>query len=112
MCEKILVVDDEPLVLMTIERALSKVGYEVRVAEDAGGFLDALRAEGAPLLIMDLHLGGTDMEALVEEAMRICPGSEILFVSGSVPEHPGNFLEKPFRIDDLRQKVRAILNAR
>jgi two-component system nitrogen regulation response regulator NtrX len=111
MGEKILVLDDEPLVLMTVERALGKVGYEVRVAGDAGGFLDALRAEKAALLIMDLHLGGTDMEALIEQAMRISPGSQILFMSGSAPERPGNFLEKPFRIDDLRQKVRTMLDA-
>jgi hypothetical protein len=35
----------------------------------------------------------------------------VLIISGGVPEYEtGHFLEKPFKIDELRQKVREILD--
>jgi DNA-binding NtrC family response regulator len=112
MNEKILAIDDEPLVLSTIEKALSKVGYDVRATSDEEGFIQALTSESFPLLIMDLHLGeGTDTMALMEKARAISPHSKILLVSGSEPAVEGeHFLEKPFRINDLRQMVRDILD--
>ncbi|GAB4388504.1 MAG: hypothetical protein Kow0025_08210 [Thermodesulfovibrionales bacterium] len=113
MGEKILVLDDEPLVLSTVQRALGKVGYQVTATGDPAVFLDALSAGDSPLLIMDLHVEGADVRALAEEAMRLSPRSKILFISGSVPEgaEDGHFLEKPFRIEELRQKVRGLLDA-
>jgi DNA-binding response OmpR family regulator len=93
MKEKILVIDDEPLILTTIDRALSKKGYEVIITSDADSFFEALDNSKADLLIMDLHLGG------------------VLIISGGVPAYEtGHFLEKPFKIDELRQKVREILD--
>lgn len=112
MNEKILALDDEPLVLSTIERALSKVGYSVRTASNENGFFEALRAGSFPLLIMDAHLGGdTDVASLMAEARKISPGSKILLVSGSKPAMEGeHFLEKPFTLEELRKKVREILD--
>jgi two-component system cell cycle sensor histidine kinase/response regulator CckA len=112
MNEKILALDDEPLVLSTIEKALSRVGYAVRTASDEKGFVEALRAGSFPLLIMDAHLGGdTEIAALIAEARKVSPGSKILLVSGSKPAIEGeHFLEKPFTIEELRKKVREILD--
>lgn len=112
MPEKILVLDDEPLVLSTIEKALSKVGYEVRGTCTAEDFLEALKAERAPLLIMDIHLeDGAESTGLMAKAREVSPHSRILVISGSDAAYQGkHFLEKPFRIDELRQKVREILD--
>lgn len=110
MKEKILVVDDEPLILNTINRALTKNNYRVRITEDAESFLAELNREPADLLIMDINLGGISSESLVENINDIAPGSSILFISGVMPEaEVEHFLEKPFDIDTLRQKVRQIL---
>jgi DNA-binding response OmpR family regulator len=112
MNEKILAVDDEPLVLSTIEKALSKAGYRVRAASDEKSFIEALRAGSFPLIIMDAHLGGdTDIAALMAEARKVSPGSKILLISGSQPAIEGeHFLEKPFTIEELRKRVREILD--
>jgi DNA-binding response OmpR family regulator len=110
---KILVVDDEPLILKTIERALGKKGYEVRVTPDARSFLDALREDSADLLIMDLNLGELDSRSLLGSIREISPGSRILTISGVLQDDMRgglHFLEKPFRIEELRDKVREILN--
>ena len=111
MKEKILVVDDEPLILNTISRALSKRGYSVRTAPDAESFLDELKHEPADLLIMDINLGKQSSETLVGRIRQLSPQAKMLFISGVTPESSiAHFLEKPFDIEALREKVREILD--
>lgn len=111
MNEKILVIDDEPLVLSTIKKALDRVGYSVTTTSDIDIFFEILSKEKAPLLIMDLHLGGIKAEDLLRKAKEISPDSRTLLISGSVAGLPErHFLPKPFKIEDLRLKVREILD--
>ncbi len=111
MQEKILVIDDEPLILSSIERALVKVGYGVVTATDMKGFKNALTSQRFDLIIMDLHMKDTDTNELVREARRFMPSVKFLTISGSVPvQNSKHFLQKPFKIDVLREKVREILD--
>ena len=110
MNEKILVVDDEPLILTTIERTLSKKGYHVRTTPDAETFLSELKREDADLLIMDVNIAGVSSESLVDRIRQISPASQMLFISGVTPKaRVDHFLEKPFDIEVLRENVRSIL---
>jgi DNA-binding response OmpR family regulator len=110
MGKKILVVDDEPLIRSTIDRALSKVGYEVTTTPDAESFLDVLTIQDADLLIIDIHLGSYSNEELLKKAGEISPRSKVLLISGSfLRAEDDNFLEKPFKLDELRAKVKEIL---
>jgi len=113
MNERVLVVDDEPLILSTIDRALGKSGYIVKTTSSADEFLGALSSGTFDLLIMDLHLGGVRPDVLFEKAKGLAPGAQVLVISGSVDGLSGKcFLQKPFRVDELRQKVRALLDKR
>jgi DNA-binding response OmpR family regulator len=110
MAPKILVIDDEPLILMTIEKALVKSGYDVTTTSDPGEFVNALSSEGADLLIVDLHLGGIDTDALIAKATGMAPEAKLLIVSGSVADIKWeNYLQKPFKISELRGKVEELL---
>ena len=111
MNEKILVVDDEPLILNTITRTLMRRGYKVRTSPDAASFLKELERETADLLIMDINLGKLSSQTLVDRIKELAPDAKMLFISGVTPEaNVENFLEKPFDIEDLRNKVRKILD--
>ncbi len=111
MNEKILIIDDEPLILVSIERALAKVGYEVSTAMDKKSFSDALKDHKFNLIIMDVHLKGIGVDELVDEAKKAVPNAKILTISGSItPPDSKYFLQKPFKIDVLREKVREILD--
>ncbi len=110
MNKKILVVDDEPLVLSTIERALSKAGYEVTAVKDGDSCLEALSSNSFGLIIMDLHIPGSSAMQLAESARARCPGAKFLFISGGqAPENVVPYIQKPFRIGDMRELVRTIL---
>ena len=113
MSRKILVVDDEPLILKTIERALTKIGYEVGCTADLQSFIAALISYDPPpdMLIMDLNLGSINSDDFIDKIRELAPSSRILFISGAFPElfEDREFLEKPFRIDELRDKVKKML---
>jgi len=112
MKEKILVVDDEPLILNTINRTLIKKGYKVRTSPDAKSFIKELERETADLLIMDINLGQTSSRSLVNRIREIAPQAKLLFISGGAPEADvEHFLEKPFDIEELRLIVRKILDS-
>ena len=53
---KILVVDDEPLILNLLGDAFSKVGYSVYLASNGDEALGILREESIPFMIIDLGL--------------------------------------------------------
>ncbi len=110
MNKKILVLDDEPLVLAAIDRALSKVGYEVKAVHDSASCLEALSLNSFGLIIMDLHIPGCSAAELAEIAKARCPEAKFLFISGGhAPEEAVPYIQKPFRINDIRKLVGSIL---
>jgi len=50
---KILVVDDEPFILMMIEDKLKKAGYTVLTSRKSNGIVDVIRIEKPDLIILD-----------------------------------------------------------
>ena len=111
MKEKILVLDDEPLILKTIERALVKTGYAVRVAGEAAEFMRLLAEETADLLLMDINLEGGRSDALTGRISKMAPKAKVIFMSGLIPVRDDIlFLEKPFTIEDLRKLIRDVLD--
>ncbi|MDA8092180.1 MAG: response regulator [Nitrospiraceae bacterium] len=110
MNKKILVVDDEPLVLDAIGRALSKEGYEVMTVQDGNSCLEALSFSEFGLIIMDLHIPGISTGALAGAARARCPETKFLFISGGqAPDEATPYIQKPFRISDIRKLVGSIL---
>ena len=111
MKEKILVLDDEPLILKTIQRALLKTGYDVRIACEAEEFMRLLDEEPADLLLMDINLEGGRSDALIGRISKIAPKARVIFMSGLIPVRDDiYFLEKPFTIEDLRTLIRDVLD--
>ena len=110
MSKRILVVDDEAVILNAINRALSKVGYDITAVRDGGSCMEALSMGDYGLIIMDLHLPGSSTDELAAHALARCPDIKFLYISGgygrkdSVP-----FIQKPFRINDIRDIVRTII---
>ncbi len=111
MDEKILVLDDEPLILKTIERALAKSGYAVRVAREADEFMRLLKEDPADLLLLDINLEGGRSDDLAGSIREVAPKAKVIFMSGLIPLRDDIFfLEKPFTIEDLRKLIRDVLD--
>lgn len=114
--ETILLVEDEGRVRATTALMLRSLGYAVLEASDAQGALRLAEASPSPidLLLTDVIMPGRDGREAADELRRRCPGLKVLFQSGygdeAVNRHvgvaEGAFLQKPFRLEALAQKVR------
>jgi two-component system cell cycle sensor histidine kinase/response regulator CckA len=106
----VLLVDDEPLVLRLMERALTAAGYQVLAASN--GLRAIELADSRPLtpsvLVGDLRMDPVDGVSLATPLTRRWPDLPVLFVSGYDAEHlslAGPLLKKPFTPSDLVDAV-------
>jgi len=111
----LLVVEDDDIVRMLMVEVLDELGYSVIEAEDAAAALRVLEDPNQTLALMMTDVGLPDMrgEVLAVKARELRPLLPVLFASGyadsiNVPEGM-HLIGKPFSIDQLRDKVVAIL---
>lgn len=60
MSKKILIVDDEPNIVMTLEYAFKKKGFEVFIARDGGEALDILEHTFPDVVLLDIMMPQVD----------------------------------------------------
>ncbi|MEA1618307.1 PAS domain S-box protein [Erythrobacter sp. T5W1-R] len=121
--QRILVVEDEAMVRAHVEKLLAKLGYVVTAAADAQEALSVLHDDQAfDLIFTDVIMpGGMTGPQLGQAALRLAPHIKLLYTSGypaTAFESLGlddlsnvNFLAKPYRSEQLQQKLATILNA-
>ena len=119
--EVVLVVEDEPGVLMMTARALREAGYAVVEAQNGREGLGVI--EGDPgrldLVLADVAMPDLDGLQLAEILRQRFPDVPVLLMSGQATggagdtelELPGGqFLQKPFSPEELAAKVRALID--
>lgn len=111
----ILVVEDDAIVRMLIVDVLEELDYKVLEADGSEQALEILvdTARHIDLMMTDVGLPGMDGRELALEARKMRPELPILFASGyaesiDVPDGM-HVIGKPFSIDELRDKVKGIL---
>jgi len=113
---QLLVVEDDDIVRMLMVEVLDELGYQVVEAADAESALQILNDPSRPLdlLMTDVGLPGMGGKELAAKARECRPLLPVLFASGyadtNVPEGM-HLIGKPFSIDQLRQKVTAIIGS-
>ena len=111
----ILVVEDDSIVRMLIVDVLEELEFKVLEADGSEQALEMLKDadQHIDLMMTDVGLPIMDGRELAIEARKLRPTLPILFASGyaesvDVPEGM-HLIGKPFSIDQLRDKVKAIL---
>ncbi|MEI7731929.1 MAG: PAS domain S-box protein [Verrucomicrobiota bacterium] len=118
--ETVLLVEDEPAILAIARRILERLGYTVVAANSPSEAirLADLHAGEIHLLMTDVVMPEMNGRDLAQRLMARHPQLRCLFMSGytrDVIAHHGvlaegmNFIEKPFTIDGVANKVRAAL---
>ncbi|MDT9597705.1 hybrid sensor histidine kinase/response regulator [Sphingosinicella rhizophila] len=117
----ILLVEDEATVRAVAERALSRHGYTVLVAENGEAALEILaRESNIDLMISDVVMPTMDGPTTAREARKTHPDLPILFISGYAEEQLRQsidldrvgFLAKPFSVQKLAEVTRDTLLAK
>jgi DNA-binding NtrC family response regulator len=114
---KILVVDDERIVLESCRRVLGE-RFEVNLAESGREALKAMGRETFSLILLDIKMPGTDGMALMRNVKDKWPLIPVIIMSGYVTMETmeevaktdaARFLAKPFTPDELLQTVDQVL---
>ena len=118
--EGILVVDDEPSILMVAHRFLTQQGYKVRMAKSASEALELFQAHRSEiqLVITDIMMPFGDGWQLIQRVRELDPHLPILVMSGVLTPslrlqmeaiEACGFLAKPFAAEGLLAKLRELL---
>jgi DNA-binding response OmpR family regulator len=117
MGDKVLIVEDEPTLLSTLEYNFSKQGYEVCTAADGLAALDVARREHPDVILLDVMLPGLDglevcrmlrREMNVPIMMLTARAEEIDRIVG-LEVGADDYLAKPFSMRELMARVKAQL---
>lgn len=122
MSATILIADDEPNILLSLEFLMQREGYRVLVARDGQQAIDAILQHRPDLVLLDVMMpikSGFDvLQALRERddlaAIRVlmltAKGREIDMTKG-LALGANAYMTKPFSTRELVEKVRSLLEA-
>ena len=107
---RILVVDDEPMVLKLLTMQVERLGYAVTPAVNGPDALAFLASSPFHLLVTDIMMPGMDGIALIQQAVAIQPDLECIVVSGQADLAIAveamklgaiNYIQKPLSLMEL-----------
>ena len=119
--KKILIVDDEPNIVMTLEYTFKKSNYEVFIARDGQEALDILKTNFPDVIILDIMMPMVDGFATLEQIRKDAnlQHTKVMFLSAKNKESDiekglalgaDAYLTKPFSIKKVVEKVEELLN--
>lgn len=117
MAKKLLVVEDEPTLLETLEYNLTHQGYEVCTAADGPTALEVARREQPDLIVLDIMLPKLDglevcrilrQETIVPILMLTAREEEVDKVVG-LELGADDYMTKPFSMRELQARIKALL---
>ena len=106
----ILIVDDEPRILLLLQSLLKSNGYGVQTARDGDSALEILRKGGVDITVTDLRMTPMDGMALFEEIKKIHPQMPVILLTAYASVETAidamkngifDYLTKPFKVDDM-----------
>lgn len=110
----VLIVDDDPAVLMLLEVLVSRFGHDVRSAQNAEDALLESAQRRPDLLLLDVSLPGRDGDELVELLLRgIGRPRSLVFVSALpkpqvrmlAEKYDARYIHKPFDAQEFERVV-------
>ncbi len=119
--DRILIVDDEPLVLEFLSDVLTREGFTVSQASRAQQALDLLASEPHGLILCDIRMPGMDGYELLKSVVRHNPGTDVILMTGygsvdgaldALTLGAADYLIKPLKPKEIVARIRACLERR
>jgi DNA-binding NtrC family response regulator len=107
---RILVVDDDQTIRVSIKNLLSEMGYSVEIASNRMEFFTALGANNPDLVLLDVYIGsenGIEMlrqmrsDGWVMPVLVMTAHSDVALAVMAMKEGAAEFIEKPFDVNHL-----------
>jgi PAS domain S-box-containing protein len=118
--EIILLVDDEQIIRDVGKAMLEKLGYQVITVDSGEGALDIVKEKGEKIdiVLLDMIMPGLDGGKTFDQIRKLQPAMPVILSSGYSINGQANdimsrgcngFIQKPFHISELSQKIRATI---
>lgn len=121
MSGRILVVDDERVILDLAAMVLSARGYDVLTAESGPECLAIVERESPPLVLLDYMMPGMDGMATLQVLKERFPDTYVIMLTGKGSEQiavevmkagAADYVLKPFKNQDLAERIENVLRIR
>lgn len=115
---RILVVDDENIVLDSCRKVLVSEGYDVCLVPSADKAIDAMENDDFTVLLVDIMMPEHDGLYLMEEIKKKWPDKPVIVMSGydtadtikkAAEKGSAGFINKPFTPDELIGTIKRVL---
>lgn len=115
---RILVVDDEPMVLDLLQKALTRKGHEVIKADGGRKAIQLFRQDHPDLTILDLNLPDINGIDVLREIRSVDPHTPVIILTGAGTEDlekqaralgATDFLKKGFSLHELGAALKRVL---
>jgi CheY-like chemotaxis protein len=114
-------VDDERMIIVVVKAMLEKLGYHVIAAQSGEKAVDILlrNIDEIDLVILDMIMPGMDGGKTFDRIRQIKHTMPVILCSGYsidgqaaeiIKKGCNGFLQKPFNLSELSQKIREILH--
>lgn len=114
MNKKILVVDDEKNIRLTLEKALSNAGYEVETALNGEDGLEKISEDEFPVILLDMKMPGMDGLEFLEKVNELNYQTRVIMITGygnvetaveTMKLGAVDYLRKPFKPQEILEIV-------
>ena len=120
--QKVLIVDDEPEVLKSLENMVKSIGYEVDSARSGNKALEHYKTYKPDVVLLDWKMPVMDGETCAKKILKNDPAARIVIISGYQEsavneEETGlkndikDFVLKPFDIDEISKVISKALQS-
>src|SRR4030065_146761 len=118
MSNKILIVDDEKLMRISLESQLKKEGYDVSSVDNANEGMNLIKSEEFDIVVTDLRLPNMNGMELLKEIKNYNPDIIVVIMTAygtlesavaATKEGAYDYIAKPFSTDELIIKLQRAL---
>lgn len=117
--KKILVVDDDPYILMSLEFLMKKAGHTVMIARNGTEALESIKKEIPDLILLDIMMPDVDGYSICKQvkSKKDLKHIHIIFLSAKTKESDikkgldlgaSLYITKPFSTRDLMKQVNGL----
>src|ERR687887_1326196 len=115
---RVLIIDDERPVLMTLEALLKRHGYHVDTASTASQGLKLLRSKPSTLVLLDLQLPDADGLETLDQIKAEAPETQVIILTAhdslsnaieSIKRGAFHFIAKPYAPEELLSLIEKAL---
>ena len=118
---KILVIDDEPVVLQLVSQVLTEEGHTVETADNATDALTMVKNKRYRLILLDIKMPGMSGVELYKRFQKIAPSltKRVVFITGDImgkrtldflDKTKAPYMMKPFDAKQLKKEIKRILS--